>query len=88
MRLGGESANADGVRLRPSSNARAKAITRMSGRDLGEGTPHCALLPRIDQPRALSGVSANGVTSIIEIFLGQSVRFGRQIQLQRIPGRR
>ncbi len=76
------------MRLRPSSNARAKAMARMNGRDLGEGTPHCALLPGIDQPGASPGVSVNEITSIIEIFLGQSVRFGHRIQLQRIPVRK
>lgn len=63
-------------------------MTRMNGRELGEGTPHCALLIGIDQPRASPGVSTKEITLVIEIFLGRCVRFERQIQLQRIPVRK
>jgi len=57
IRLGGESANADGVKLRPKSVARTKAMALNKERDLGEGTLHCALFTRIDQTRTAPGVS-------------------------------
>ena len=88
MRLGGDSAEAGGVRVKPSSNARAKAITGTNRRDLGEGTLHCALLRSIDQPEGLPGVSVSRITSIIAIFPERSEPLERQIQVLRIPVRK